>query len=188
MIPRAREATLSPMVFRIDSPGSQAGAWVGGSPFAAVRGTVISPDWMNALQEELCTLVENEGLALSKLDATQVRQAILRLAARVGGVELVFTAGANLTAGQGLLSGDAFGVVKASVLTGQSATLQVLGTFVLPKVSGDSIALHQRVYWDAGAGKVTTTAGGNRSAGVATAAAGVGVTSCSVLLSGPPNL
>jgi predicted RecA/RadA family phage recombinase len=176
------------MVFRIDSPGSQGGAWVGGSPFAGVSGTVISADWMNAFQEELVSLVEAEGLAPSKLDATQVRQAVLRLVARVAGVELSFTAGAALTAGQGLLSGDAFGVVKATVGIGGTAVLQVLGTFTLPKVSGDAITLHQRVYWNAGTSQVTTTAGGNRSIGVSTAAAGAGTTSVSVLLSGPPNL
>lgn len=176
------------MVFRIDSPGSQGGAWVGGSPFAGEPGTVISPDWMNAFQEELVTLVETEGLSPTKLDSTQVRQAVLRLVARVAGVELSFTAGANLTAGQGLLSGDVFGVVKATVLSGATATLQVLGSFLLPKVSGDNVTLHQRVYWNAGTGEVTTTAGANRSIGVAVAAAGVGVTSVTVLLSGPPNL
>jgi len=175
-------------MFRIDSPGSVAGTWVGGNPFAGVQGTVISPDWLNALQEELAGLVEAEGLALDRLDATQVRSAILALAARVAGTELVFTAPADLTAGEGLLSGDAFGVVKASVLTGQPATLQVRGTFLLPKVSGDAITLHQRIYWDAGAGEVTTTSAGNRTIGVATAAAGIGVTSVQVLLQGPPNL
>lgn len=176
------------MVFRIDSPGSAGGTWVGGNPFAEVQGTIISPDWMNAFQEELVGLVEAEGLVPSKLDSTQVRAAVLALVARVAGVELLFTAATNLTAGEGLLSGDAFGVVKNSVLATETATLVVRGTFPLPKTAGDSIALHQRVYWDDGAGEVTTTAAGNRSIGVATAAAGVGVTVVSVLLSGPPNV
>lgn len=176
------------MVFRIDSPGSSAGVWVGGNPFAAVDGTVISADWMNAVQEELCGLVEGEGFSLSKVDATQVRTAILALVARLAGVELVFTAGANLTAGQGLLSGDVFGVVKVSVLSGQQATLLVRGAFTLPKTAADTFALHQRVYWDNGTAKLTTTAGGNRSVGVATAAAGAGTTSAALMLQGPPNL
>src|SRR5262249_17733866 len=132
--------------------------------------------------------VEAEGLALDKLVATQVRSAVLALVARVAGVELAFTAPSNLTAGQGFLSGDAFGVVKATVSTGGGAVLQVRGTFVLPKVSGDTFALHARVYWDNAAGKLTTTSSGNRSVGVVTAAAGVGVTPASLLLSGPPNL
>lgn len=176
------------MVYRIDSPGSVGGTWVGGNPFAAVAGTVIAADWLNAYQEELASLVEAEGIALSKLDNTQLRQAILKLVARVAGSELHFTAGAALTAGQGLLSGDAFGVVKSSVAMGEEVTLQVLGTFTLPKTTTDVIALHQRVYWNNGTLKVTTTAGGNRSIGVASAAAGNGATTVSVLLSGPPNL
>jgi predicted RecA/RadA family phage recombinase len=176
------------VVFRIDSPGSVAGAWVGGNPFAAIPGTIIAPDWLNVTQEELVTLAELEGLTPSKLDATQVRQAILKIAARVAGGELVFTTGVALTAGQGLLSGDAFGVVKASVGIGGSATLQVRGTFVLPKVVADVMALHQRVFWNVGLGQLTTSAGANRSAGVTTAAAGAGATSVSLLLGGPPNL
>ena len=133
-------------------------------------------------------MVEAEGLAADKLDTTQVRQAILLAIARVAGVELVFTAGANLTAGQGLLSGDVFGVVKATVSTGQQATLQVLGAFNLPKVTGDAMTLHQRVYWDNAQAKLTTTSAGNRSAGVVVDAAGAGTTSVLLLLQGPPNL
>lgn len=176
------------VVFRIDSPGSAGGVFVGGNPFAEVDGTIVSADWLNAMQEELVGLVEAEGITPNKLDATQVRAAILRLAARIAGAELVFTAGTGLTAGQGLLSGDAFGVVKATVSSGQEATLQVRGIFTLPKVSGDTFALHARVYWDNAQGKLTTTSSGNRSAGVVTVAAGVGVTTASVLLQGPPNL
>lgn len=176
------------MVFRIDSPGSQGGLFVGGQPLAEEEGTIIAADWLNAVQEELVTFCEGEGIAPNKLDATQVRQAVLHAIARLAGVELVFTAGAGLTAGQGLLSGDVFGVVKATVLSGQQATLQVRGTFTLPKVTGDAVSLHQRVYWDNAQGKLTTTASGNRSAGVAAAAAGAGTTSMSLLLQGPPNL
>jgi len=176
------------MVHRIDSPGSVAGTWVGGNPFAGVPGTIIAADYLNAHQEELVSMVEAEGLAADKLDTTQVRQAVLHAIARVAGVELVFTAGANLTAGQGLLSGDVFGVVKDSVSTGQQATLVVRGSFNLPKVTADAMTLHQRVYWDNGVGKLTTTSAGNRSAGVVIVAAGAGSTSVEVLLQGPPNL
>lgn len=176
------------MVFRIDSPGNAGNLWVGGNPFQSIPGTVISPDWLNAVQEELVGFVESEMLVASKLDSGQVRQAVAKAVARIAGTELVFTAGATLTAGQGLLSGDAFGVVKTSVTSGQQATLQVRGIFTLPKVTTDVIAQHVRVYWDNAAGKITTTSSGNRTVGVATAAAGNGATSVMVLLSGPPNL
>lgn len=176
------------MVHRIDSPGSVGGAWVGGNPFDGIEGTVAAPDWLNAFQEELVSLVEAEGLTPTKANTTQVREAILRLVARVSGGELSFTTGVALTAGEGLLSGDVFGVVKESVGIAATATLQVAGTFVLPKVPADAIALHARLYWNAGLGQVTTTAGANRTIGVATAAAPAATTSVSVLLSGPPNL
>lgn len=188
MLEREREATLSAMVFRIDSPGSAGGAWVGGSPFADVDGTVISPDYMNAVQEELVTFVEAEGLAPSKTDSTQLRAAAIRLAARLAGAWLTFTAAGSLTGGQGFLAVDVFGVILASVTAGQTATLQVRGTFTLPKVSGDTFAFGTRLYWDAGTGKLTTTSSGNRTVGVSTAVFAPGTTSASVALSGPPNL
>lgn len=176
------------MAFRIDSPGSVAGTWVDGSPFASIDGTVIAAQWMNALQEEVDGVIEGEGITLSKLDNGQLRQAILALVARVAGVELPFTAPSSLTAGQGFLSGDVFGVVKASAAIATSAILLVRGIFTLPKVTADTFALHARVYWDNGLGKLTTTAAGNRSAGVVTVAAGPGTTVASLLLQGPPNL
>lgn len=176
------------MVHRIDSLGNQGGQWVGGSPFAGIRGTIIAADWLNAFQEELVGLVEAEGLSPTKADVSQIRQAILIIAARLAGSELYFTAGAALTAGDPLLSGDAFGVIKDSVAMGETATLQVRGTFPLPKDTADDIALHAHVYWDDGAGEVTLTAGGNRSIGVAAVAAGVGITTIQVALSGPPSL
>lgn len=173
---------------RIDSQGSQGGQWVGGSPFAGIPGTIIAADWMNLLQEEVCGLIEAAGFSLSGADATQLRQAIAAMIAGAAGAEITFTAGAALTAGQGFASGDVFGVIKASVAMGETATVIVLGTFTLPKNPPDNVAQFARLYWDAGNSRLTTTAGGNRSAGVATAAAGVGVTSVSVRLSGPPNV
>lgn len=162
--------------------------FVGGSPFAGIAGTVIAADWLNDKQEELVTLVEAEGISPSKADHTQLRQAILAAIARIAGVELAFTAGANLTAGQGLLIVDTFGVVKSSVLTGAAARLQVLGTFTLPKVTTDVLAQGAKLYWDNTAGKLTSTSSGNRLVGVCAVAAGNGATSVSALLSGPPNV
>lgn len=176
------------MAFRIDSPGSVAGTWVDGSPFALIDGTVVAAQWMNAYQEEIAAVIEGEGITLSKLATNQLRAAILLLVARLTGTELPFLAPSALTAGQGFLSGDVFGVVQSTVAIAQSAILVVRGTFSLPKVTADTFTLHQRVFWDNGLGKLTTTASGNRSAGIVTAAAGPGTTVASLLLQGPPNL
>lgn len=45
----------------------------------ASSATVVSADWANAMQEELAYVITQAGLALSKTDNTQLRQAILKM-------------------------------------------------------------------------------------------------------------
>jgi len=56
--------------------------------------------------------------------------------------------------------------------------------FELPKISTDVIAQGDKLYWDAGQSKLTKTAGAGSKplVGVATAAAGNGVTTVNCLL------
>lgn len=173
-------------MFRIDAQGNQANRFVGGNPFGQVAGTVVSADFLNAVQEELAGFVESEGLALSKLNSAQLAAAIALAVRRLAGGTLSFTAAANLNAGDGLLVQDSFGVVVATVTTGQPAQLYLLGTYVLPKVSADSWSPGQKLYWSSSLAKLTTTSSGNRVAGVAAAAAIVSSTTASVTLSGAP--
>lgn len=74
------------MVFRIDSPGSQAdvnGAgkrgFVNGDVAADVRGTLLDEAWLNMLQEELAAPIEASGGVLIKGLNTQLLDAIRRL-------------------------------------------------------------------------------------------------------------
>jgi len=175
-------------MFRTDAQGHQGNRFVGGNPFAGVNGTKVTADWLNAVQEDLCLLIEEEGIVLDKLDDEQLTEAVHKAIRRLAGGRLAFTAGANLTAGDGLLVEDAFGVVEETVLSGNPAAILVLGTYTLPKVAADSWGPGKRLYWDAGASKLTTTSAGNRTAGVAAATAAVASTTASVTLSGPPNL
>ncbi len=65
-------------MFKIDSPGATINnEWTEGNPSLGVPATVVSADFMNlAVQGELVELVEFSGLVLSKVDPTQVRQAV----------------------------------------------------------------------------------------------------------------
>lgn len=55
------------------------GYFRGGDPQAGQEATTVTPDWANAVQEELAYVITQSGLALSKTDNTQLRQAILKL-------------------------------------------------------------------------------------------------------------
>jgi len=80
------------------------------------------------------------------------------------GLAVQITAPANYTSGQAVLLGDLFGVALSTVTVGAQVALQVEGIVRLPKASG-SIGAGVRVFWDATAGRVTTTATGNRCIG-----------------------
>lgn len=94
---------------------------------------------------------------------------------------------ANITAGQGLLIGDLFGVVLADAASGAPAVIQTEGVFTLRKATG-TINAGVRVFWDDTAKRVTTTAASNRCIGwhVGTAAnTGADNTEILVKLGGP---
>lgn len=50
---------------------------------AGIAGTVLAPEWLNAIQEEMAYVIETAGLALNGADTTQLYQA-LRLFVRAG--------------------------------------------------------------------------------------------------------
>jgi len=95
---------------------------------------------------------------------------------------------AALTAGQGLLLGDIFGVVASDAASSAAAVLHTEGVFTLRKATG-TINAGVRVFWDDTAKRVTTTTTSNRCIGwhVGTAAnAGADNTEILVKL-GQPN-
>lgn len=57
---------------RIDTDGSVAGAFSDGNPATGTKGTKLDDDWANAVQEELCAVVETCGGTLSKGTNNQV--------------------------------------------------------------------------------------------------------------------
>lgn len=75
---------------RIDNPEAVAslpipkqtgtpGYFTNGNPNAGLAPTVVDDDWMNSVQEEISYVIEAAGLTLSKVDRTQLFQALQRL-------------------------------------------------------------------------------------------------------------
>ena len=60
---------------RIDTPS---GLFIGGDPATNTKGTVVTDDWLNALQEEIATLIEGAGMALDPLLTNQLAAAVKR--------------------------------------------------------------------------------------------------------------
>ena len=176
-----------PTMQRVDGPGSVNGMFVGGNPTIGVDGTVVTAPWANDVQEEIAAVIEGEGIALATGVRDQLVTAIRSMLYRLTSARLAFTAGANLTAGDPLLLVDTFGVVEASVLTGQPAAILRRGTYSLPKTTGEAWAIGQALYWNAGTSKLTTTAAGNRAVASAAAAVLAAGTSGAAQL-GNPNL
>lgn len=75
-------------MFRIDSDGAVevlptpladgdvSGYFQRGNPGTGTKATKVSADWLNAVQESLLSVIEDEGLAPSKTDHTLLLQAI----------------------------------------------------------------------------------------------------------------
>lgn len=87
------------------------------------------------------------------------------------GENLTVPAPADTLSGEGVLLGALFGVATANAASGQPVTIVRRGVFTLPKVSAQAWTIGAKVYWDAAAGNVTTTASGNTLIGLAVEAA-----------------
>ena len=69
---------------RIDEYGHQDNRWVVGNSTTGVPATVMGAAWPNAVQEELCGLVEAAGITLEKGNHTQLLAAIQTLIGGAG--------------------------------------------------------------------------------------------------------
>lgn len=104
------------------------------------------------------------------------------------GETLTVAAPGAVTSGQLVVVGSIVGVAATSQASGEDVEVDTEGVFTLPKVATDVVAAGDKLYWDAGAAKLTKTAGtGSKPlVGVATKAAGNGVTEvpCRLMLTG----
>lgn len=65
-------------MFRIDSEGATLdNKFTEGDPSLGVPATVVSGDWLNAVQEEIAGFIEYAGLTLNKASSTQLREALI---------------------------------------------------------------------------------------------------------------
>lgn len=109
------------------------------------------------------------------------------------GKVIPFAAGANLSSDAVVVIGGLVGVVLDDVTSGQTGQAQICGVFDLPKVSGAVIAAGETLTWDVSAGafdddQAVAAAGDiTGAAAVAVEAAGNGVTTVRVLLTGVPG-
>lgn len=75
---RIDHATAAIAVPTPATPGTP-GYFFKGDPTLGTPATVVTDDWANAVQEELCHVIEQAGLTLSKTDRTQLAQALATL-------------------------------------------------------------------------------------------------------------
>ena len=65
---------------RIDGPGAAPGGlFTEGNPTSGVPATVVTDDFLNDVQENICYVIEQASIALTKGDQTQLRAAIVAM-------------------------------------------------------------------------------------------------------------
>lgn len=61
---------------RIDGPGHLGNHWTGGDPVTGEEPTEVTPDFQEAVQEEIANVIEATGASLNKADNTQLVSAV----------------------------------------------------------------------------------------------------------------
>jgi predicted RecA/RadA family phage recombinase len=102
------------------------------------------------------------------------------------GETVTLTAPAALASGEPFAVGAIFGVAAYAADSGAAVEAKRTGVFDLPKATPETWSVGERLYWDAVAKKLTTTATNNLFVGAALAAAGSAATTGRALLAGTP--
>ena len=76
-----------------------------------------------------------------------------------------------ISAGDVVAVGDRIGIALVDIAVDASGQLEMEGVFTLAKTTGQAWVVGMQLYWNATTAKVTSTAGSNKSAGVAAAIA-----------------
>ena len=72
-------------MFKIDSDGADLNnEFSEGNPALSIAATVVSDEWLNAIQREIVLVIEENGIALNKADDTQLNGALLEFFLRGG--------------------------------------------------------------------------------------------------------
>jgi len=102
---------------RIDAPGATIGElFTEGNPALGIPATEVSDDWLNDVQEEIVTVIENQGITLVKGDQDQLEEALFSMI-DAGGTNIKLDPLANNTADQ-IVVGLVFDktVTKAAII------------------------------------------------------------------------
>lgn len=106
---------------RIDGPGSINGGFTEGNPNTGQRATKVSAAWLNDVQEQIAYVIEEQGIALSKGDASQLSDAIVALVSGAVGdgsgavpTTRTLAVGGLVTGGGSLAVDRTFTVTKAT--------------------------------------------------------------------------
>ncbi|MHC8366307.1 hypothetical protein ACYZT9_10585 [Pseudomonas sp. ZT5P21] len=76
---------------RIDGPGATVdNRFTDGDPIGGVQATVVTDDWANDVQENICKVIEDAGVTLSKGNFSQLKTAIAAMIA-AGSLDLLNT-------------------------------------------------------------------------------------------------
>ena len=99
---------------------------------------------------------------------------VITVAAPTGGV----------TCGEGMIIGNIFGVATYSAAEDDPLELATIGVYQLPKATAAVLTVGARVAWDNSAKNINVPGTGRFPVGIATEAAGNGITSVAVRLDG----
>lgn len=90
----------------------------------------------------------------------------------------------GIVSGEGLIVGSLFGVALHASTEGEAVEVATKGVYQLPKATAAVVAVGTRVAWDNTAKNINLPGAGRFLVGIATEAAGNGITSVAVRLDG----
>lgn len=61
---------------KIDTPSADNGQFVDKDSSLGIDGTVVDASWLNAVQNEICNMIEGAGITLNKQSVVQLRDAV----------------------------------------------------------------------------------------------------------------
>ena len=105
-----------------------------------------------------------------------------------GHVITVTTPAGGVAAGEGAIIGNIFGIAAYSAAVGEPVELATTGVYQLPKATAAVLTVGARVAWDNTAKNINVPGAGRFPVGIATEAAGNGITSVAVRLDGVATL
>lgn len=101
-----------------------------------------------------------------------------------GDVITVAAPAGGIGAGEGAIIGNIFGVAAFAAAVGEPVELATTGVYQLPKATAAVLTVGARVAWDNTAKNINLPGTGRFPVGIATEAAGNGITSVAVRLDG----